>query len=299
MNDGLIWDQNPTVLNRPVLVAAFEGWNDASEAATSATDWLTRIGSERLASIDPQFHFDFQTRRPQVSLAGGVTRGIVWPENTFSIVRGVGGANEIESDSMPRDFVILRGIEPSYHWKSFCRAILGVATTTGCEMVVTMGALLADVPHSRNSIVSGSATDPDLTERLGLTRSTYEGPTGIVGVLHDQCRAQGIPSVSLWSPVPQYVASPPNPPATLGLLDRFESLCAVDLYLNPLRQTVIEWRRQIDQVVSQDDDVRHYVTALEERFDAAATMPSWGENLPTEDELGREVEEFLRKQSGE
>ena len=295
MVDGLIWEQEPRALVRPVLVAAFEGWNDASEAATSATDWLARIGSERLAKIDPQEHLDFQTRRPQVCLEDGVTREIVWPENTFSIVRA---PRRSDGDGGERDFVILHGIEPSYQWKSFCSAVISVAKATSCEMVVTLGSLLADVPHSRDSMISGSSTDPELSARLGLVGSTYEGPTGIVGVLHDQCRQAGLASVSLWSPVPQYVSSPPNPPATLNLLTRFESLCDVDLDLGSMRASAEEWRRQIDEVISEDDDVREYVAALEDRFDAAKTETSWGDNLPTQDELAQEVENFLREQDG-
>ncbi len=215
MADGLLWEDHPGVLQRPVLVAGFEGWNDAADASSAAATWLTQHAptTNRIASIDPQEHFDFQARRPQVELIGGVTRTVTWPENTFFSVK--------RDD---RDLVVLRGIEPSYRWRSFCRAVLDVARETGCEMVVTLGALLADVPHTRNARVTGASTDTELVDRLGLASSRYEGPTGIVGVLHDACRAESFPSVSLWAPVPHYLAAPPNPPATLALLERLSAL---------------------------------------------------------------------------
>ncbi|MEX0665846.1 MAG: PAC2 family protein [Acidimicrobiia bacterium] len=295
MEDGLLWERKSPNLRRPVLLAGFEGWNDAADAASTAATWLTQHGSggaERVALVDPQEHFDFQSRRPQVTLVGGVTRSITWPENVFFTV-----------PREERDLVVLRGIEPSYKWRSFCRAVIAVAQETACEMVVTFGALLADVPHTRAARVTGTATDPDLVERLGLARSRYEGPTGIVGVLHDQCRVEGIDSVSLWAPVPHYLASPPNPPASLALLDRAAGLLELDLDLARLHRTAAAWREKVDEVAAADDDVRGYVRTLEERYDADAESDasdtSWGANLPTGDELATEVERFLREQRGD
>jgi proteasome assembly chaperone (PAC2) family protein len=288
MADGLLWEDRPGRLRHPVLVAGFEGWNDAADASSAAAAWLTQqaTASKRVASIDPEEHFDFQGRRPQVELVGGVTRGVTWPENAFFIV---------ERDE--RDLVVLRGIEPSYKWKSFCRAVLTVARDTGCEMVVTLGALLADVPHTRKARVTGSSTSDELVDRLGLATSKYEGPTGIVGVLHDQCRTTSVPSVSLWAPVPHYLAAPPNPPATLALLERLRALCDLDLDLGRLERTSDAWREKVDEVTGADDDVRGYVATLEARFDEqAGTDDSWGAHLPTGDELASEVERFLRDQ---
>jgi proteasome assembly chaperone (PAC2) family protein len=295
MADGLQWEQRPAAnLRRPMLVAGFEGWNDAADAASSAAGWLTQNGdATQVATIDPEEHFDFQSRRPQVSLVEGVTRQITWPENRFFTV----GFQE-------RDLVVLRGIEPSYRWRSFCRAVTTVAHETGCEMVITFGALLADVPHTRAARVTGTATDRDLIDELGLAQSRYEGPTGIVGVLNDYCRAEGVPSVSLWAPVPHYLAAPPNPPATLALLERFGGLAGLDVDLGRLARTATAWREKVDEVAAGDDDVRNYVSTLEERFDAEATADgsvsdkSWGQ-LPSGDELAREVERFLREQRDE
>ena len=295
MPDGLTWDRTPEPLRRPVLVAGFEGWNDAADAASSAAGWLTQHGSStQLASIDPEEHFDFQSRRPQVELVDGVTRKIAWPENRFFSV----GFDD-------RDLVVLRGIEPSYRWKSFSRAVSTVAHETGCEMVITLGALLADVPHTRAARITGTATDGELIDRLGLAQSRYEGPTGIVGVLNDYCRNDGVSSVSLWAPVPHYLAAPPNPPATLALLERFANLAELTFDLSRLQRTAQAWREKVDEVAAGDDDVRNYVATLEERFDAEATADgsisdrSWGTNLPSGDELAREVERFLREQRDE
>ena len=292
MADGLVWDHDPERLRRPVLVAGFEGWNDAADAASSAASWLAMHGAARatpVASIDPELHFDFQSRRPTVELIDGVTRQVAWPENVFSVV-----------PREERDLVVLRGIEPSYCWRSFSQAVLEVARATGCELVVTFGALLADVPHTRAARVTGATTDPELIDRLALAPSTYEGPTGIVGVLHDRCRELEIPSVSLWVPVPHYLASPPNPPATLALLDRFGALCGIDFDLDRLRRTGDVWRTKVDEVAAADDDVRTYVRTLEERYDdEVAAEPEWGANLPSGDELATEVERYLREQRGD
>ncbi len=292
MADGLVWDQVPDSLRRPVLVAGFEGWNDAADAASSAASWLARQGATsatQVASIDPEMHFDFQSRRPTVELVDGVTRRVAWPENVFSTVR-----------SEQRDIVVLRGIEPSYCWRSFSNAVLEVAHATGCELVVTFGALLADVPHTRKARVTGATTDPGLVERLALAPSTYQGPTGIVGVLHDRCRELDMPSVSLWAPVPHYLAAPPNPPATLALLDRFGALCGIEFDLDSLRRTGEVWRTKVDEVAAADDDVRTYVRTLEERYDEeVAAQPEWGERLPSGDELATEVERYLREQRGD
>jgi proteasome assembly chaperone (PAC2) family protein len=291
MTDGLVWDEQPESLRRPVLVAGFEGWNDAADASSTAATWLTQheASATRVATIDPEEHFDFQARRPHVQLVGGVTRELRWPENVFFTVR-----------REERDLIVLRGIEPSYRWRSFCTAVLDVARTTNCELVVTLGALLADVPHTRTARITGTSTDEDLVQRLGLASSRYEGPTGIVGVLHDACRAASVPSVSLWAPVPHYLAAPPNPPATLALLQRVAALVGLELDLRRLERTAEAWREKVDEVTAADEDVRGYVETLEERYDAEqGSDDSWGANLPTGDELATEVERFLREQRGD
>ena len=275
---SLAWEQRPE-LRRPVLVAGFEGWNDAASAASEAAGWLTRqFGATKMASMDPEEHFDFQSARPTVELVDGVTRDLTWPANEFFAV-------PVDA----RDLVVLRGVEPNLRWPSFCRDVLGVAGETGCEMVITLGALLADVPHTRPVRVTGATTDPELMASLHLQRSRYEGPTGIVGVLHDTARATGIASASLWAPVPHYVSTPPNPLATRALLDRLARLLGTTFELGDLDELSQAWQTRVDEVVSQDDDVRSYVGQLEERYDTEAET-----DIPSGEGLADEVEQFLR-----
>lgn len=275
---GLVWNTRPQ-LRRPVLIAAFEGWNDAGSAASQAADWLaSRFGATAFASIDPQEHFDFQSVRPTVELADGVTRELRWPANEFFAV-------PMEA----RDLVVLRGIEPNLRWSRFCGDVLDVAAETRSEMVVSLGALLADVPHTRPVRVTGATTDPDVMARLGLHRSRYEGPTGIVGVLHDTARTADVASASLWAPVPHYVSTPPNPLATRALLDRLGQLLGIPFELDELDEEARTWRGRVDEVVSEDSDVRTYVAQLEERYDAEAET-----DVPSGETLAAEVEEFLR-----
>jgi proteasome assembly chaperone (PAC2) family protein len=296
MTDGLVWEAHPA-LRRPLLVAAFSGWNDAGDAATGAADWLVRQGdAPRIASIDPDEHVDYQSRRPQVELVDGVTREITWP------------VTECFAVALPeRDLVVVRGVEPNVRWRSFCNAVLTIASETASEMVVTLGALLGDVPHTRAVRVTGTATDPALINGVALTRSQYEGPTGIVGVLHDSCRAAGLRSASLWAPVPHYVATPPNPPATRALLERFSQVAELHLDLQGLDQLVDLWRVQVDHTISENDEVATYVRELETRVDAEDAgergigqggHPAGGGSVPNADDLAAEVEQFLRDQDG-
>ncbi|MGH8998340.1 MAG: PAC2 family protein [Acidimicrobiia bacterium] len=276
------WEQRPE-LRRPVMVAAFEGWNDAADAASGAVAWLRlRWRASRFARIDPEEFYDFQVSRPHVSLVDGVTRRINWPANDCF-------AAHVEE--VGRDVVLLSGIEPNLRWQSFCTAVIDVARETGCEMVVTLGALLADVPHTRPVKLTGTAADPELIERLGLSHSRYEGPTGIVGVLHDACRRSGMPSVSLWAPVPHYVASPPNPKATRALIEQLAELLGLPLGVGDLGEASVAWEERVNELVTSDPDVASYVRQLEERDD---TNPLEAHDIPSGDKLAEELEKFLR-----
>jgi hypothetical protein len=223
-----------------------------------------------------------------------VATTVRWPQHEFFAARW--GS---------RDVVVLKGIEPNVRWRSYCDAVITVARETGCGMVVTLGALLGDVPHTRRIRVTGTATDPALSGSLGLAPSRYEGPTGIVGVLGDRCRSAGLPSVSLWAPVPHYVASPPNPPATRALLERLSAVAQVGLPLDPLDHLVDLWRVQVNQAIADNDEVTNYVRELEARTDTDSDAPfppdarhpvNGDDDIPSADELVGEVEQFLREQ---
>jgi proteasome assembly chaperone (PAC2) family protein len=279
------WHDRPK-LRRPVLVAAFEGWNDAADAATSAARFLRDHWAARhFAEIDPETFYDFSATRPQVRLVDGLTREIVWP------------ANELFAASLPgneHDVVVLLGVEPGLQWRTFCSEIVDVGRDLGVEMFITLGALLADVPHTRPVRVTGTAADPELVQRLGLQRSRYEGPTGIVGVLHDAFAKAHVPSASLWAAVPHYVAATPSPKATLALVERaVELLGGASVPTTALEIASASYERQVSEVVESDEDVSDYVHRLEESSDDGEDEEL---ELPTGDELGAEFERFLREQ---
>ena len=265
------------------MVAAFGGWNDAADAATDTVRWLARNTNARpFASLDVEEYVDFQASRPTVELVDGVVRGVTWP--TLSLSAGsLPGSN--------RDLVLVLGVEPNLRWQSFCDDIISVARTTGCEIVVTIGALLGDTPHSRPVYCTGSATDEVLAARLGMQRSRYEGPTGIVGVLHDAVRRAGFPSASIWAPVPHYVATPPNPKATRALLDKLRQLLDMDIDLTEFDIAASAWERSVSEVVAGDPEVSAYVDRLEARFDAAEADPAWDEDDDEDDDEADEDEE--------
>jgi proteasome assembly chaperone (PAC2) family protein len=270
-------------LRRPVLVAAFRGWNDGGQGATLAAGYLAKQwDAEQFASIDAEQFYDFQAMRPQVSLEDGMTRKLEWPENTFLHAR-VPGAD--------RDAVILLGTEPNLRWKTFSGLVLGLAQELGVERAVTFGSLLADVPHTRPAPVTAAATDESLMQELGLEPSRYEGPTGIVGVLLDSCRSAGISSLSLWAAVPHYVSLAPSPRAALALVRRFGELLSVDVDVGELEQASDEYSEQVSEAVSADADTAAYVEELERRVD----MLSSEEHLPSGDTLAAELTRFLRE----
>lgn len=273
------WNVEPT-LRRPAMIAAFSGWNDAGDAASDAVRWLIRATNARpFAALDIEEYLDFQAARPTVDLVEGVVRAITWPSLALS-----GGT----LPGADRDLVLLLGVEPNLRWPAFCDDVIGVARKTSCEIVVTLGALLGDTPHSRPIKCTGSATDEVLAARLGMQRSRYEGPTGIVGVLHDAVRRAGFASASIWAPVPHYVATPPNPKATRAILDRLGDLLDLGFDLTDLDIAASAWERSVSEVVSGDADVSAYVARLEARYDTADEAPGW---LATDDEIAVEDDE--------
>jgi len=274
-------------LRRPILVAAFRGWNDGGQGASLAAGYLAKQwDAEQFAEIEPETFYDFQATRPQVTLEDGMTRKLEWPENTFL---------HCEIPGADRDAVILLGTEPNLRWKTFSGLVLDLVRDLGVERTVTFGSLLADVPHTRPAPVTAAATDEKLMEELGLEPSRYEGPTGIVGVLLDACRKEDISSLSLWAAVPHYVSLAPSPRAALALVRRFAELEHFDLDLDELEQAADEYSEQVSEAVSSDADTASYVEELERRVD----MLSAEENLPSGDTLAAELTRFLRERDEE
>jgi proteasome assembly chaperone (PAC2) family protein len=274
-------------LEKPVLLAAFRGWNDGAQAASLAAGYLAKTwDAEQFAEIDPEDFFDFQATRPHVSLEDGLTRRIEWPETGFYHARPEG---------LDRDVVLLLGIEPNLRWRTFTELVVGLATELEVELMITLGALLADVPHTRPAPVTGSASDSELVERLGLSASRYEGPTGIVGVLHDACREAGIPSASLWAAVPHYVSLTPSPRAAVALCERLGSLIGVDIDVDELEEAAQSYEEQVSEAVASDEETASYVEELERRTDSIEESS----DLPSGDALAAELTRFLRERDEE
>jgi proteasome assembly chaperone (PAC2) family protein len=259
-----------------VLVAAFRGWNDGAQGASLAASFLAQAWeARRFADIDPEEFFDFQATRPHVALEEGLTRRIDWPETAFY---------HASIPGLERDAVLALGIEPNLRWRTFSDEVVDLARDLEVDLVVTLGALLADVPHTRPAPVTGSASDPKLVEELGLASSRYEGPTGIVGVVHDACRRAELPSASLWAAVPHYASLAASPKAALALCLRLADLLGTEFDLADLERASAAYETQVSEAVASDEETEAYVQQLEERRDAlgdSLDMPS-GETLAAE-----------------
>ena len=277
----VVWDEAPS-LQSPLLVVAFEGWFDAGECATGAIQWIVdQYDARKVARIDPEEFFDFQENRPHVEIAEDGERRIKWPSLD---------AHVIEND-FPHDLVLLSGLEPRMRWRTFCDSVVEIATDTRCEMVVTLGAMVAGIPHSRPSEVKGTAASADLARRLGLDRPSYQGPTGIIGTLHDALDSADLPVISLRVGVPHYVAGPPNPKGTRALLAEFEKVTGVPTGYSDLDASVLEWEQRVSDAVEQDPEIIGYVRQLEEEADRADET-----DLPSGDDLAAEFQKFLREE---
>src|SRR4051794_23643257 len=281
----LIWESRPDGLRAPALVCAFTGWNDAGDAASAALRFFgASLGATRFAQIDPEDFFDFQATRPRVTLVDGDTRELQWPSVEIY---------EARVPRAPRDLVLLSGPEPSFRWRGFTKLIVDLAEALGTQMVVSLGALLADVPHSRPVGITGLSSDQILIDRLGLQPSTYEGPTGIVGVLHAACAEAGVPSASLWASVPHYVAAAPNPKAALALVRRLEGIVGVSVDAGDLEQATADYERQVSLAVQSDPEVQSFVERLERA--AAEEEPEDQPDVPSGDVIAREFQRFLKQ----
>ncbi len=289
------WSSRPR-LRTPVVIAAFAGWNDAGEAASNAGHHLADVWATRpFATIDAEDFYDFSSTRPHVRLVDGGQREIVWPINELS-------ASSVLGADM--DVVLLIGTEPQLKWRTFCSEVLEVVTELNARMLITLGALLAEVPHSRPVSVIGTAADPTLIEQHGLQRSRYEGPTGIVGALHDACNTAGLPSLSLWAAVPAYVQGAPSPKAALALVERVGDVLDLMIPTTALEIASAAYEREVDEVVTNDDELSGYVRRLEDMVDSGEPFGDDDEDEAisaddTVDELVEELERFLRDQQGD
>lgn len=271
-------------LRKPILIAAFEGWNDAAEAATGAVDHLLTSWTHRkLAELNPEEYYDFQVNRPQIKIDARIVREIIWP-NTIVF--------EASTPHLENDFLIVKGIEPSMKWSTFAGEILDLADDYEVSLSITLGALLSDTPHSRPITVTHSGSQPDVAERLGVEISRYEGPTGIIGVLQDAAFKRGIDAVSLWASVPHYVSNPPCPKASLALVNSLEDFLDISIPQGDLPERTSSWERQVDQMAAEDSEVGDYVRQLENSKDAS-DLPEMSGEL-----IAKEVERFLRRNPG-
>ncbi len=287
--EALRWEGDPPRLRSPVLVAAFAGWNDAANAATTALEAVAlSLDAELVAEIDPEEFYDFQVTRPTIRFAEGQTREVDWPQNVVFAAR---------APNAERDLVLLSGIEPNLRWRTFADAVVEVATRLDVEMVVTLGALLADVPHTSPVPITGLASDPELVERLTLSRSSYEGPTGIVGIVHDACRVAGLTSASLWAAVPHYVAAVPNPKAALALLRRLEAFTGVAIEASELEEAMGRFETQVDRAVASNPEIEELVRRLE--TEQAEEDDLDAEDVPSGDTIARDFQRFLRQRGDE
>jgi proteasome assembly chaperone (PAC2) family protein len=281
----LRWEYRPDGLRAPALICAFKGWNDAADAASTALTFVgAALGARRFATIDPEEFYDFQAARPQIKLVDGETREVVWPAVELF---------EVRVPRAPRDLVLLSGTEPSFRWRGFTRVIVELAEALGTQLIVTMGALLGDVPHTRPIAVTGLASDRVLISRLDLTQSSYEGPTGILGVLHAACTKAGLPAASLWAAVPHYIAATPNPKAALALVRKFEGLVGVAIDASSLETAAEEYERQVNLAVQSDPDVQAFVERLEQATESAEEIEPT--SLPSGDTIARDLQRFLRQ----
>ncbi len=275
-------------LHAPVAVIAFAGWNDAASAATNAARFLVRrMGARKFASVDPEPFYVFSDTRPSVRLDIRGQRQVDWPANDFYYARNPTG---------PHDIVVMIGVEPNLRWRTFANLYQSLFTDLGVTMAVSLGALMADIPHTLPVRVTGTAADPETAATLHLTTSRYEGPTGIVGVLHDLLRRSTLPAASLWANVPHYLTTNQNPPATMALLERLQGMIGLEFDFTELLGAAERFVREVNAAVEANSEIGDYVRKLEEAAERARTAPEEPTALPTGQDLVLDIEEFLRTQ---
>ncbi|HWP32936.1 MAG TPA: PAC2 family protein [Solirubrobacterales bacterium] len=286
--ESLSWEGDVPQLRNPILVCSFRGWNDAAAAASTALGTVAEaLDSEVIGEVDPEEYFDFQATRPTIVLSEGQARHIEWPQNTLIAAR---------VPAADRDLVLLDGTEPNLRWRTFSETIATAADALGVEMVVTLGALIAEVSHTLPVPITGLASDETLVEELDLQRSSYEGPTGIVGVVHDCCRQLGMTSASLWAAVPHYIAAVPNPKAALALLRRLEGLTGIAVEATELEEEATSYEEQISRAVAANPEIEELVEKIETEQSEQFELP---EDVPSAESIARDFQQFLRQQGNQ
>jgi proteasome assembly chaperone (PAC2) family protein len=284
--DSLIWESDVPQLRSPMLICSFRGWNDAASSSSRALASVAEsLDAELVAQIDPEEFFDFQTTRPTITLKEGQARHIEWPQNNMYTAR---------VPAADRDLVLFDGTEPNLRWRTFSEGIATAADALGAEMVITMGALVAEVSHTLPVPITGLASSEELVEELDLERSNYEGPTGIVGVVHDCCRQLGMTSASLWAAVPHYVAAVPNPKAALALIRRLEGLTGIAVDASELELETESYEEQIGRAVAANPEIKELVERIE--AEQVEQLGDEGADLPSADTIARDFQHFLRQQ---
>jgi proteasome assembly chaperone (PAC2) family protein len=286
--EPLRWHEEPPELRSPILVCAFRGWNDAAAAASTALATVAAsLDAEVVAELDPEEFFDFQANRPTITLSEGQTRHIEWPSNLLLAARAAGAEH---------DLLLLDGTEPNLRWRTFADSIAAAADRLGVETVITLGALIAEVAHTLPVPITGLASDEELVARLDLQRSNYEGPTGVVGVLHDSCRRAGMTSASLWAAVPHYVAAVPNPKAALALLRRLEGLTGIAVDASELEEETSSYEEQVGRAVAANPEIEELVERIEAEQSEQLDEDE-AQDLPSADTIARDFQQFLRQRT--
>jgi proteasome assembly chaperone (PAC2) family protein len=284
--DPIIWETDAPELRDPILVASFSGWNDAASAASAALGAAAdSLETELIARVDPEQFFDFQATRPEIEISAGRLTDVAWPDNL--IVAGRSATGE-------RDLLMISGTEPSVRWRTFCTSVLDVAEACGVESMISFGALIADVAHTRPVPITGLASSDELIEQLGFEDVSYEGPTGVVAVLHGAALDRGLAAASLWAAVPHYAAAVPNPKAALALLRRLEGLTGVPFDAGELEAAAATFETQVNQAVAANPEISELVERLEAQQDDLSGLRS--DDVPSGDAIAREFQDFLRKQ---
>ncbi len=290
--ESIIWEgdagNDPPELRSPIVIATFSGWNDAATSATMALDAIAAsLDSDAVARLDAEPFYDFQANRPTIRITSGELQGIIWPTNRVVTARAAAAS---------RDAILIHGTEPSTHWRTYCEALLDIVERLDAQMLITLGALIADVSHTRPVPITGLASDAAAISNLGLDDVNFEGPTGITGVMHETAKRRGLASASLWAAIPHYAAAVPNPKAALALVRRVEGLTGIAIEAAGLERSGERFVAQLDRAIAANPEIKELVAKLERQQDETVDIAA---ELPTGDAIASEIQRFLRRHDGD